>query len=100
MREWVKEGRAPGSQSRCPWNLGLSPSLNSEKPGVLVTSWDRADLLAGGDAGFSPLVPDWDGGCELPATPPYLILALPAFKREVLTVKLSSLSFPTCEMVP
>ena len=79
MSEWVEEGRAPGSQSRYPWNLDLSPSLNSEKPRVLITSQDPADFLVGGDTGFSPMVPDWDGGCELPATPPYLILALSSF---------------------
>ena len=79
MREWVKEGRAPGSQSRYPWNLDLSHSLNSEKPGVLITYLDLADFLVGGDSGFSPPVPDWNGVFELPATPPYLILALSSF---------------------
>ena len=75
----MKEGSAPGSQSRYPWNLNLSHSLNSEKAGVLITSWDPADFLVGGDSGFSPLVPDLNGGCELPAIPPYLILALSSF---------------------
>lgn len=73
-------GKSSWVPKQIPLESEFESSLSSEKPGVHVTSWGQCRPPGWWGRRVQPLVPDWDGGCELPA-PLCLILALPAFKE-------------------